>query len=164
MAAGSSADSRIGACCETGVAGFPAGSAGRDFFTFGSAAFTSSTTTLEITVGIRHNVDNWSDDFSLATSNSRRWVLAGEPASGRAPKTSVHGASPFRTSCRAAIGMAQCGSIPVVMWYTCLPRDTAFWIASFSYSVQAAGATAALAVFFEPFFPAPAPAPLLLPL
>src|SRR6185295_11678323 len=109
-AVSSSPDSGEGALCDGKGAGDAVGLA------LGSAACTTSTTTLDMTVGIRHSVVNWSADFSLAANNSRRWVLAGEPASGRAPKTSADDASPFSTSCQAAIGMAQCGSIAVVMW------------------------------------------------
>ena len=128
-----------------------AGAAGSVFFVRGAAPFMSSTLTREITVGMRHWTVNCSTDLSLATSNSNRLALSGEPASGRAPRTSLEAFSAFRTSCRAATGIRQCGSIPTVTWYTLLPRASDFSIAILSYSVHAAGVTATGSVFFDRF-------------
>src|SRR5215472_15894356 len=87
-------------------------------------------------VGILHLAATVSASLSVANRNSACLAAAAVPVSGRAAMMVPMASSAFWTSWRAAIGMAQCGSMSATMWKTRLLSACAVARASWSYSVQ----------------------------
>ena len=81
------------------------------FFTAAVASSNNSMWTSEVIVGILHLAAICSAVCTLARTNSTCLEAAGDLASGRIASTGPMTPIALCTSCRPAIGMAQCGSI-----------------------------------------------------